>query len=167
VPLLISISPSTLSVPTPRIQLQPLPYGGGGSLVETDANVPLGAGFRTANFQLSIAWLLRHCCRWTRVSSGLANLPTDWGQFQKFPSMQDFDGGGVTIPAHQRVAFYLHCPHPEDSTGDNAIAIRGPFTKGYVQGDVTDKDDFIKIHAGGCTNHPVTIALDLIHATHC
>lgn len=96
--------------------------------------------------------------RWTRVSSGLADLPTDWGEFKKLPSMQDFERGGVTIPAGQRVAFYIHCPHPEDESGSNAIAIRGPFSKGFVQGDVTDQDDFIKIHAGGCTDHPVSFS---------
>uniref|UniRef100_A0A6U2BGX5 C2 domain-containing protein n=1 Tax=Hemiselmis andersenii TaxID=464988 RepID=A0A6U2BGX5_HEMAN len=114
-----------------------------------------------------------HCCRakfhdrrrWTRITSGFANLPTDWGKFGKMPFMQDFERGGVTIPPGQRCCFYIHTPYPETENADHSIAIRGPFTTGFVQGDVTDQDAFLKIHAGGCTNHPVPFANSNRHIT--
>ena len=84
-----------------------------------------------------------HCCRkkyferrrWTRVTSGWVDLPSDWGHFGPLPTMKDFEGGGILIPPQQSVAIYIHSAYPEGPAGDHALAFRGPFAREYAQGD--------------------------------
>ena len=88
-----------------------------------------------------------HCCRkkyfdrrrWTRVTSGWVDLPSDWGHLGPLPSLKDFEGGGILIPPRQRVAVYIHSAYPEGPAGDCGLAIRGPFTREYAQGDPVDE----------------------------
>lgn len=93
------------------------------------------------------------------MTSGRAELPSDWGKFAKLPSFQDFEDGGVLIPPKQKMAFFIHTPYPEDQWAENALAIRGPYTKGFVQGDVTDQDEFLKMRTGPCTRHAVSACI--------
>jgi len=120
-----------------------------------------------------------HCCRkkfydrrrWTHVSGGFLNLPSDWGEYGALPSMQHYgawkerrdgswvkSGGGILIPPKQTAAVYIHCAHPTSNNGKQGIAIRGPFKRGYERGDVTDKDAFIRLRTGAMTLHPVPFA---------
>lgn len=104
-----------------------------------------------------------YCCRhkffdrrrWTRVTAGWANLPTDWGELAPLPSLQHFEGGGVLIPPGKTYAFYIHAPHPETKNGEAAIGIRGPHKRGFRQGDVCGADEFIQIRTGPYTMHPL------------
>ena len=83
--------------------------------------------------------------RWTRVAAGWADLPSDWGHYAApMPDLGLFEGGGVLIPPRQTVALYLHSAYPEGPVGDRALAVRGPFTREYDQGDVV-----YKVRGGG------------------
>ena len=120
-----------------------------------------------------------NCCRnkfydrrrWTYVTSGWLNLPSDWGSHGLLPSMQHYgrwkewrdekwvkSGGGVLIPARQTAAIYIHVAHPTTSSGNHALGVRGPFKRGKQRGDVTDKDAFIKLRTGAVNMHPIPFA---------
>jgi len=96
--------------------------------------------------------------RWTRVTSGWIDLPSDWGKFAPLPTLKDFEGGGILIPPLQKTAVYIHCAHPEQQSGDSALAIRGPFTREYNQGDPVEEDDFIRIRTGPYTMSNIPFA---------
>jgi hypothetical protein len=120
-----------------------------------------------------------HCCRkkfydrrrWTWVASGWLKLPSDWGDFEHLPSLQHYghwqewrddewvkSGGGIMIPPKQTSAVYIHCPHPATHNANHALAVRGPFKRGFERGDITDKDAFIRLRTGAMTNHTVPFA---------
>lgn len=107
-----------------------------------------------------------YCCRkkyfdrrrWTRVASQWADLPSDWGKLGKLASFEDFEGGGILIPPKQTHAMYIHSPNPEGNGSDQALAIRGPFKRGFKQGDVTAKDPFLKLRTGPCMSARVPFA---------
>jgi hypothetical protein len=41
---------------------------------------------------------------------------------------------------------------------NSALAVRGPFKRGYERGDITDKDAFIRLRTGSMTMHHVPFA---------
>ena len=107
-----------------------------------------------------------HCCRkkffdrrrWTWAAAGWVNLPSDWGDYGQLPSLQHYghwrewrdekwvkSGGGIFIPPRQTAAVYIHCTHPKTKNANQAIAVRGPFKRGFERGDITDKDAFIHL----------------------
>jgi hypothetical protein len=120
-----------------------------------------------------------HCCRrkffdrrrWTWVAAGWINLPSDWGEYEHLPSIQHYgswwewrdeewikSGGGIFIPPKQTAAVYIHCAHPDTKNCNQALAVRGPFKRGYQRGDITDKDAFIRLRTGCHTMHPLPFA---------
>ena len=65
---------------------------------------------------------------------------------------------GILIPPKQTAAVYIHCAHPPTKNANQAIAIRGPFKRGFERGDVTDKDAFIHLRTGAMTTHHTPFA---------